>query len=102
MFYFYIIHSKAADRFYIGHSSDPWERLKQHNTNTTEKYTGENADWELKAVFQVIESKEEANKLEKFIRKQKSRKLVLKLIDPDFQPMGELARLVRVPLTKQD
>ena len=96
MFYFYIIYSKTAGRFYIGHAADPWLKLMQHNTNSVEKYTGKNTDWELKAVFEVAYSKEEADQLEKFIKKQKSRKLVLKLIDPDFKPAGELNGLVRV------
>jgi len=36
-------------------------------------------------------------KLEKFIKKQKTKKLIDKLINPDFVLTGELAQLVRVP-----
>ncbi len=36
-------------------------------------------------------------KIERFIKKQKSRILLEKLIDPNFEPSGFLAQLIRVP-----
>jgi putative endonuclease len=51
----------------------------------------------LKAVFEVGESRGEADRLEKFIKRQKSRRLIESLINPDFVPEGKLAQLVRVP-----
>jgi putative endonuclease len=39
----------------------------------------------------------EAMRIEKFIKQQKSKKLIKKLIDPDFIPDGILTQLVRVP-----
>jgi len=97
MFYIYIIYSATSDRFYVGNSHNPWHRLKQHNTAWTTKYTGRHSDWELKAVFEVGESRGEADRLEKFIKRQKSRRLIESLINPDFVPEGKLAQLVRVP-----
>ena len=38
----------------------------------------------------------EVKSLEKFIKKQKSSKLIEKLIEPGFVPQGHLAQLVRV------
>jgi putative endonuclease len=97
MFYIYIIYSIDSDIFYVGHSSDPWRRLEQHNTNDKSKFTGKYSSWELKAVFKVSEIKGPAEKLEKYIKKQKSKQLLLKLIDEHFVPNGPLAQLVRVP-----
>jgi putative endonuclease len=99
MFYIYIIYSNTAEKFYVGHSENPWDRLVQHNENEGDKYTGKYQNWELKAVFQVSENRGEALLIEKFIKRQKSKKLLLKLIEPDFVPTGDLAQLVRVSKT---
>ncbi len=100
MFYIYIIYSNTAEKFYVGHSENPWDRLIQHNENEGDKYTGKYQNWELKAVFQVSENRGEALSIEKFIKRQKSKKLLLKLIEPDFVPTGDLAQLVRVPYVR--
>ena len=99
MFYIYIIYSNTAEKFYVGHSENPWDRLIQHNENEGDKYTGKFQNWELKAVFQVSENRGEALLIEKFIKRQKSKKLLLKLIEPNFVPTGDLAQLVRVSKT---
>ena len=100
MFYIYIIYSNTAEKFYVGHSENPWDRLVQHNENEGDKYTGKYQNWELKAVFEVSENRGEALIIEKFIKKQKSKKLLLKLIEPEFIPDGTLAQLVRVPYVR--
>jgi len=97
MFYIYILYSDSADKFYVGHSSDPWQRLQQHLNNTGDKYTGSYKDWRITAVFEASIDKGEAMKIEKFIKKQKSRKLIEKMITPRFSGTGILAQLVRVP-----
>ena len=51
----------------------------------------------LVAVFEASDERGEAMKLEKFIKKQKTKKLIEKLINPSFVLTGILARLVRVP-----
>jgi putative endonuclease len=96
MFYIYIIYSNTAEKFYVGHSENPWDRLVQHNENQGDKYTGKYQNWELKAVFQVSENRGDAILIEKFIKRQKSKKLLLKLIEPEFIPSGDLAQLIRV------
>ena len=96
-YYIYIIYSRDSDRYYIGYSSDPWKRLEQHLTNSADKYTGKSKDWKLSAVFQIWDLESEAKRVERFIKKQKSRKLVERLSDPTFIPTGYLAQLVRVP-----
>lgn len=94
--YVYIIYSITIDKYYVGYSKDPWLRLIQHNANSKEKYTGRSKDWVLAAVFNV---KDEliAVRLERLIKKQKSRTLIVKLCQEEFVPKGELAQLVRVP-----
>ena len=93
----YIIYSTSIDRYYIGYSSDPWRRLEQHNTNTSDNYTGQTKDWQLKAVFRVFSSEGDAIKIERFLKKQKSRNLIERMCADDFEPTGMLAQLVRVP-----
>jgi putative endonuclease len=96
-YYIYILYSGSLDKFYVGYSSDPWRRLDQHLENEAFKFTGKTKDWKLQAVFLVSEVESEAMRLERFIKKQKSRNLLLRLIDPDFIPEGVLSQLVRVP-----
>lgn len=100
MIYFYIINSITADKFFVGHSENPWERLIEINQNDTDKYTGKHTDWTLAAVFEVSDDKSEVTTIEKFIKKQKTDKLIEKLIAPDFVPTGNLAKLVRVSNSK--
>ncbi len=96
-FYIYILHSENAGKFYVGYSQDPWKRLIEHNTVEHLTYTSKYRPWQLKAVFYVGENESEAIKMERFIKKQKSRVLLENLINPKFQPSEKLAQLVRVP-----
>lgn len=97
MFYIYIIYSKSSDKYYIGYSNDPFRRLEEHNTKPFNTYTSKHRPWILKAVFRCSEYEKEAMRIEKLIKRQKSRKLLEKLCDPLFVLTGELAQLVRVP-----
>ena len=97
MFYIYILYGASSDKYYVGYSQDPWYRLEQHNTAWTTKYTGKLGEWMLAAVFEAGASRSEAMRLEEFIKRQKSRRLMERLTDPDFVPSRELAQLVRVP-----
>ena len=94
--YLYIIYSSKLNRYYIGYSSNPWNRLIQHNTNTKDKYTGRTTDWELKSIFEV-ENESVAIQLERFIKKQKSRNLIERMCQEDFVGKDRLAQLIRVP-----
>ncbi len=96
MVYLYIIYSPSADKYFVGHSESPTESLTQHNSDTTNKYTGKFNDWKLMAAFEAGKTNADALELEKFINRQKNIKLVLKLIDPSFIPADKLASLVRV------
>jgi putative endonuclease len=53
MFYIYIIYSISANKFYVGYSQNPFNRLQQHIESKGDKYTGIAFDWKLKAIFKV-------------------------------------------------
>ena len=81
MFYTYIIYTPAKDRFYIGASENPSERLKKHNAKN-KGFTQQAADW--KIVYQKeFPSKSEALKHEKQIKDWKSKVMIQKLISSE-------------------
>lgn len=96
-FFIYILHSRSTDKYYVGQSEDPFRRLTEHNFGKLHKSTTSGKPWEIQAIFEISGGRGDAIKIESFIKKQKSRKLIEKLIDPQFIPSGSLAQLVRVP-----
>ncbi len=97
MFYLYVLHSPEFNIYYTGSSEDPWARLLQHNTTDKNTFTTKYRPWILVAVFSCGPTRSEALKIERWVKQQKSRKLIEKMIDPEFVPDGTLAQLVRVP-----
>ena len=97
MYYFYIIYSESSDKFYSGSSQDPWKRLEKHNTSCFNTFTSKYRPWVLKAVFEAGATRGNAERIERFVKKQKSRTLLQKLVDSEFVPRGSLTCLVRVP-----
>jgi len=98
MYYFiYILYSESADKYYVGYTTDFHKRLIEHNTTKHNTFTSKFRPWVLKAVFKIGSNKTEAIKLERFIKNQKNKNLILKLINPHFLPDGKLVQLVRVP-----
>ncbi|RMG61671.1 MAG: GIY-YIG nuclease family protein [Bacteroidetes bacterium] len=96
----YILYSPSADRYYVGHTHDIDARLKDHNESErpyqATKYTFKHRPWELKAVFPIGPSRALAMQVERYIKRQKSRKFIEQLIDAKDDP-ERWARLVRVP-----
>ena len=88
MYYIYILYSESADRYYVGHTNDPARRLTEHNTVEEMKFTTKFRPWTMPLAFEVSESRGEAIKVERFIKRQKSRTFIKKLIeyreDPGF------------------
>jgi len=81
MFYVYILHSQSAGKFYVGHTPDVQKRLGEHNNPAEKsKFTAKFIPWELSLFFQVSDDRADAMKIEKFIKSQKSKKFILKLI----------------------
>jgi putative endonuclease len=97
MFYIYILFSQNSNVFYIGHSDDPWNRIIQHNTKEKGTFSSKHKPWKLVATFQAGNTRGGAIILERFIKKQKSRKLIENLVNPEFIPENKLIQLVRVP-----
>ena len=95
-FFIYILFSQSTNKYYVGHSEDAFRRLAEHNFAVHQKSTTSGRPWELKAVFEVQGDRGQAMKVEGFIKKQKSRRLIEQLLNPDFIPTGYLAQLVRV------
>ena len=95
MFYVYILFSERSDKFYVGHSSDPERRLIEHNTSPDDperrliehntspelKYTSKFSPWKISLIIKVSEYRGDAIIVERFIKKQKNRLFLLRLIN---------------------
>jgi putative endonuclease len=97
MYYIYILYSEGSNLYYVGYSDNPVRRLIEHNSTPFNTFTAKHRPWVLKASFECSFAEGDAVKLERFIKKQKSRKLLEQLCDSNFVPSGILAHLVRVP-----
>ena len=76
-----MLHSNTLDKFYIGETPDIENRRNQHvNHHFAKNYTKAADDW-IVVLTKECHSKEEAIFLEKFIKKMKSKKFTLRLID---------------------
>ena len=80
MFYIYFLYSPDYDKYYVGHTDNVSRRIKEHNNSNNLTYTCKYRPWQLTYNFKVSESRGDALKIEKFIKKQKSRKLIEKII----------------------
>ncbi|WP_445432097.1 GIY-YIG nuclease family protein [Chryseobacterium indoltheticum] len=98
MYYIYILFSESADKYYIGYSQFPNERLLKHNRQENfNTFTRKFRPWKIVALFEVSEDKANVIAVERFIKRQKSRKFIETLCDENHQLSGILAQLVRVP-----
>ena len=83
MHFIYIIYTRSFDKFYVGESIDPTERVLQHNKGLYKGASTSYAkDWELKLTLSVA-TKEDALKIERFLKSMKSKKFIGKLISDD-------------------
>ena len=95
MYFIYILYSLTSKLYYVGYSDDYRRRLKEHNEDVRNTFTSKHRPWVLKAVFKCGRDVAVAIRLERFIKKQKSRKLIEKMILGE-KLTGVLAQLVRV------
>ncbi len=86
MFYVYILYSESADKYYIGHTNDPDRRLIEHNTAEEYTFTSKFRPWKILLFFEVSDSRGEAIKIERFIKKQRSRLFLARLIEEANSP----------------
>ena len=84
MHWIYILYSKKIDKFYIGSSADVDKRLAFHNSDYNKIWSKRGQPWEI--VFRhKFQSKKEALMAEKFIKNQKSRTFIQKLIEEGWK-----------------
>ncbi|MDQ8143003.1 GIY-YIG nuclease family protein, partial [Chryseobacterium sp. CFS15] len=84
--------------YYVGYSQFPNERLLKHNRQENfNTFTRKFRPWKIVTLFEVSEDKANVIAVERFIKRQKSRKFIEMLCDENHQLSGILAQLVRVP-----
>jgi putative endonuclease len=98
MYFLYILYSSNSDKYYVGVTENPERRLSEHNTSERTTYTSKHRPWIMVALFEVKENWGVALKIEKFIKKQKSRTFIEALVLKNDIPAA-LALLVRVPIS---
>jgi len=98
MSYIYILFSESADKYYTGYSQFPNKRLLKHNRQENfNTFTRKFRPWKLVALFEVSDDKANVIAVERFIKRQKSRRFIETLCDENHQLSGILAQFVRVP-----
>jgi putative endonuclease len=95
MFYIYFLYSKSSDIYYIGYTDDYARRFGEHNSSDRDTFSKKHRPWDLQAVFEAGTDRGQVLKIERFIKKQKSRKLIERIISGE-KLTGVLAQLVRV------
>ncbi|ANH84127.1 hypothetical protein A8C56_21495 [Niabella ginsenosidivorans] len=80
MHFVYIIYSTAYDKFYIGETLCPEQRLIQHNTGFyAAASTAFTSDWSIELILE-LNNRIEAIKVEQFIKSMKSKIFLQKLV----------------------
>jgi putative endonuclease len=88
MYYIYILYSPSSDLYYVGYTNNYKNRLSQHNNQDHfNTFTSKHRPWLLKATFECSLVEKEAIRIERFIKKQKSRKLLEQLVSSNFKPL---------------
>ncbi len=82
-YFVYILYSKKLDRYYIGSSCDPVERLRYHNLEL-KGWTKRGVPWGIVYTTEFTD-RNTAMVKERFIKNQKSRKFIEKLISGEYE-----------------
>ena len=88
----YILQSLSVDRYYVGETKDVQARLLLHNDDARGTYTSKNGPWDLKRVI-ALTSRSEGRKVERYIKKRKSKKYIRLLISEDIAVENLLKRI---------
>ena len=99
MYYLYILYSVSSNIYYVGYTNNYQKRLFEHNNSEHPTFTSKHRPWNLSAIYFCGNRAAVAIKIERFIKKQKSRTLIEKLINGQ-ELTGVLAQLVRVPYVR--
>ena len=79
-YFVYILFSKSSNIYYVGQTEDVEKRLHLHNSLTYNSFTSKHVPWVLKMKLEVGPERSIAMRIEKYIKKQKSRKYIESLI----------------------
>ena len=79
MHFVYILYSPSADKYYVGQTENLELRLQFHNELSEHSYTSNYRPWDLKLSIPVL-NRSMAMRIEKHIKKRKSRVYIEKLI----------------------
>jgi len=96
MFYIYNLFSETSNLFYTGYTADVARRLVEHNETSVNTFTSKHRPWNLVGLFEVKGNESDAIKFEKFIKRQKSKIFIEKILKEDTILEGILAQLIRV------
>ena len=77
-YFFYILHSAALDKYYVGYTSDIPGRLRRHIAKH-KGFTGKVDDWVL-VYLEKYTDKKSASDREKQVKAWKSRKMIESLL----------------------
>ncbi len=94
IYYLYILYSKVCDLYYVGYTNDYVRRLEEHNSLSFGTFTSKHRPWSLEAVFSCGSVEADAIRFERFIKRQKSRKIIERIVHGEIL-VGVLAQLVR-------
>ncbi len=78
-YYVYILYSQSKDKYYTGYSTNPEERVVEHNLGATPS-TRPGSPW-LLVYTEEFDNKSAARKREREIKNKKSRKYIKTLIE---------------------
>jgi len=84
MYFTYILYSNTIDKFYVGSSQNPFERLKKHNRKN-KGFTNQTDDWKI-VFLKEFQIKSEALAFETQIKNWKSKIKIQKLIADSEHP----------------
>jgi len=93
MFYIYILFSESSRIYYVGYTNDVERRLAEHNDDAYHKFTSKHRPWVLKRFFPVSDIRGEAVKVERYIKKQKSRRFIEQLVVSNDDEIAQLVTL---------
>ena len=83
MHFVYILYSPSSDIYYVGESDNVTVRMNFHNLLNPHSFTSKHRPWSLKKTIPVS-SRSIARKIERYIKKRKSRKFIISLINNDI------------------
>ncbi len=96
MYYIYILYSPSSDIYYVGYTNNPEQRFHTHNYSDRLIFTSKHRPWEMVGLFECGLNRGDAMRIERLIKRKKSRTLVERLVKGE-RMYGEIAQLVRVP-----